>query len=434
MDTVFWPRRAGHSVEMMTLLLPSGFSLKLREDIRLVLSMVAGLRQLEEGGAGTDALKSSLHRALMVQLSDMANRAEEPEVAKLLGTLAESLSSGESARLMAARMVQGDEQQLVAHVGSLATWLGKSRQTWMSAFFATPNPELQSWSDCVDAGLRHALPRLCERLCAGLIVLPGCAYKVVDLFAIAGEANGFPKHFAYFMPEDQGIKYAADKRTIVFANTYRQLHLMAGAPLAGQLGWSASVLPDTRELDRYLLGWFRGHDLGHGLVLPQTDYAALSRHDRWGSMVMQEAVADTLGFLLCCDPSIASSLGLDRGKFCRFYCLELLRYLRRGPCDFPDAGSAYVQLALLAEQGILWREGESLRIDEHRLERGMWEIAGQLLAHVMSGNMAAFADFSHRYAPHLQPADRDLYFGLGPCDRVLAYHQPFMEEPQDGIL
>ncbi|MGY6038416.1 hypothetical protein [Aeromonas sp. AE23HZ002T15] len=434
MDTVFWPRRAGHRVEMMTLVAPPGMSPGLREDISLVLSMVAGLRQLEEGGAGAAPLKSGLHRALMVQLSDMANRAEEPEVARLLGALAESQGGGEGARLMAARLAQGDEQHLVAHVGPLATWLGKSRQTWMSAFFATPNPELQSWSDCVDAGLQHALPRLCERLCAGLIVLPGCAYKVVDLFAIAGEANGFPKHFAYFMPEDQGIKYAADKRTIVFANTYRQLHLMAGAPLAGWLGWAGRDLPDARELDRYLLGWFRGHDLGHGLVLPQTDYAALSRHDRWGSMVMQEAVADTLGFLLCCDPSIASSLGLERDKLCRFYCLELLRYLRRGPCEFPDAGSAYVQLALLAEQGILWREGESLRIDEHRLERGMWEIAGQLLTHVMGGNVAAFADFSRRYAPHLQPADRDLYFGLGPCDRVLAYHQPLREERQDGIL
>lgn len=428
MKMEFWPPRATHSVHMLTLMPPPALPGRLREDICRVLSLVASLRELEGDLEGTRPQQSRLYESLMILLAEMAQRAEDPELCQLFGALSESLTGESSARLMAARLAQGDERHMVAHVGPLATWLGKSRQTWMSAFFGTPNPVLQSWSDRVDAGLERAVQRLSARLTAELTSLPSCAYKVVDLFAIAGEADGFPKHFAYFMPEDQGVKHAASKRTIVFANTYRQLYLMAAAPLAGALGWRDAELPGMQELDRYLLGWFRGHDLGHGLVLSETNYADLSRHDRWGSMVMQEAVADTFGFLLCCDPLIATSLGLQSDKLCRFYCLELLRYLRRGPCEFPDAGSAYVQLSLLAEQGILWREGDLLRIDEHRLEQGMWVIAERLLREVLSGDVPAFADFTARYAPHMQSADTDLYLGLGECDRVLAYHQTIWEK------
>lgn len=33
-----------------------------------------------------------------------------------------------------------------------------------------------------------------------------------------------------------------------------------------------------------------------------------------------------------------------------------------------------------------------------------------------------------------QSNDGESGLGLGPCDRVLAYHQPLREERQDGIL
>ncbi|WP_429092139.1 hypothetical protein [Aeromonas rivipollensis] len=76
----------------------------------------------------------------MILLAEMAQRAEDPELGRLFGALSESLTGEGSARLMATRLAQGDEQHMVVHVGPLATWLGKSRQTWMSAFFGTPNP------------------------------------------------------------------------------------------------------------------------------------------------------------------------------------------------------------------------------------------------------------------------------------------------------
>lgn len=90
--------------------------------------------------------------------------------------------------------------------------------------FGTPNNSLQAVSDVVDKHFKGAVSRLSANLDIELKTIPGCAYKIIDLFGIAGEADTFPKHFAYFMPEDQGIKYSPNKRTVVFANTYLALY------------------------------------------------------------------------------------------------------------------------------------------------------------------------------------------------------------------
>ncbi|MFP3442683.1 hypothetical protein R0K18_33605, partial [Pantoea sp. SIMBA_133] len=50
---------------------------------------------------------------------------------------------------------------------------------------------------------------------------------------------------------------------------------------------------------------------------------------------------------------IVNELKLNKEKLARVYLLEMLRYLRRGPCDFPDAGAAYVQLKFFIESGCL---------------------------------------------------------------------------------
>jgi len=78
-----------------------------------------------------------------------------------------------------------------------------------------------------------------------LIALLGCRYKIVDLFAIAGEANSYPKHFAYFYLVDEGIKYAPQKRIVAFANTYLNLFERFARVRTFLLGWQQNVIPES---------------------------------------------------------------------------------------------------------------------------------------------------------------------------------------------
>tara|TARA_R100000306_G_scaffold62381_1_gene69189 strand:- start:4298 stop:4969 length:672 start_codon:yes stop_codon:yes gene_type:complete len=199
----------------------------------------------------------------------------------------------------------------------------------------------------------------------------------VDLFAAAGESNLYPKHFAYFMPEDEGIKYAEHKRTIVFSNVYSQLFTRIALKQLNMFGWKRSNLPDDKELSQYLIGWFRGHDLGHSIVSQNTSFKNLSKLDRWGSMVVQEALADVFGLLICSSHRITDELQLDKETLSRVYLLEMLRYLRRGPCDFPDAGAAYIQFKFLLEvECLTLHDNGEISADLDKLYRSITLLAG----------------------------------------------------------
>jgi len=177
-----------------------------------------------------------------------------------------------------------------------------------------------------------------------LIALPGNRYKIVYLFAIAGEANSYPKHFAYFFPKEEGVKYAPQKRTIVFANTYLNLFERFAQTQASLFGWQQNVIQKSSICARHLIAWFRGHDLGHSIFIEKMRFGSLSKLNRWGSMAIQKALADVFGLLMCLTEDSRQALQLDETLQLRMYLLAMLRYLRRGPYDYPDTGAAYIQL------------------------------------------------------------------------------------------
>ncbi|MHC8339348.1 hypothetical protein [Pseudomonas sp. HLT2-19-2] len=236
------------------------------------------------------------------------------------------------------------------------------------------------------------------------------------------------------MPEDQGVKYSPIKRTIVFANTYRNLYEKIALEQAPLFNWELGDLPASNEIERYLITWFRGHDLGHSIVLQDTSFGQLSKHDRWGSMVIQEALADVFGFLISVDESIAGSIGLDSAKMTRMYVLELLRYLRRGPRQFPDAGSAYIQLRILHDAGVISGTPiTGLTVDTDRFIETMRIIAQKLIKAALVGDLAQFERFIDIYCPHRIEDEEDLMFGLGRCGITLGYAQQIMEGCIDAV-
>ncbi len=428
MNGIFWPQRPQHVIR--TVQLPSPLlHPELIESIRQILQRVDAMRCVQAFSDPDLRMANELKKSVANHLAVISAHLQDADSRTAIGCIAEGLMGDTQFAEMSQAVAGLDERELVAHVGDLSTWLGKSRQTFSSAFFGIPNARLQQVSDCVDKHFPEALQRLASDLCAPLKVLPHCTYKIIDLFGIAGEANYFPKHFAYFMPEDQGVKYSPVKRTIVFANTYRSLFERIAVQQAPLFNWQAADLPAGYELDRYLIIWFRGHDLGHSIVLDSTCFGQLSKHDRWGSMVIQEALADVFGFLLSVDQAIANTVQLQPAQMVRVYTLELLRYLRRGARQFPDAGSAYIQLRLLQDLGVIdCTNPMAWSVDTERFIGAMRSIAQDLINAGLTGDPSRFEAFISQYCPHrLGGKEGDLMFGLTGCDITLGYAQEILE-------
>lgn len=435
MNSLFWPRRKQHTIRMVQLLAPQSLRPELTSQLRLSLSLVNALRSVQDLGLDGLYLASELKKKIANSLSNASYFLQDDESRSAIGFIAEGLMEGPQQRAMGQALAGIDEKELVGYIGSLSTWLGKSREMFYSAFFGTPNFRLQQISDVVDELVMEALQRISHQLHTPLQAVPGCAYKIIDLFGISGEANYFPKHFAYFMPEDQGVKYSTIKRTIVFSNTYRSLYEHISLDQAPTFGWTDNDLPSLAEVDRYLIAWFRGHDLGHSIIMADTCFGRLSKSDRWGSMVVQEALADVFGFLLSVDQVIAARLRLDQEKMVRVYVLELFRYLRRGPSKFPDAGSAYIQLRILQERGVITISPTGLtNVNINHFIEAMGFIADELIKNVLAGHTVLFQQFIKKYCPHLiEGQESDFLFGMDMCDITLGYEQDELEGVQYGV-
>lgn len=287
-----------------------------------------------------------------------------------------------SAALLEAEIATPQELTIVC--GPICTWRLKTHAPLHSMIAATARPAGQEIVAAADRLLGDALTQIREWTgIAELDVQPPYPLLACDLIACGGEANSFPKHFAYFLPEDEGVDGAAKQKTLVFQNVYGSRHRLISRPLGDAL--LSGPRPPEAGLENLLLLWMRGHDVGHGVVLPST-----VRHwrDEIGIepyMMLQEAIADVFGFLLAASDAWSSIGTISLDALGAVFMAELLHYLRRGPWLFGDAGAAYLELAFLLEHGYVTvcAEDDQIVWDPPRLLTGMTELARRLVAHVV---------------------------------------------------
>ena len=101
--------------------------------------------------------------------------------------------------------------------------------------------------------------------------------NVTNLLISAGEAAGHPKHFAYFMPEDEGVDGLPleEQRTLYMRNVHLARYSVITIPLAETLLERADAAPPTSPIETTLMPWIRGHDHGHNVIVPSTSYDEL---------------------------------------------------------------------------------------------------------------------------------------------------------------
>jgi hypothetical protein len=380
----FWPIDAPHGVGHVPL---DGLPPNAEETMPLLLALAAqseALRSLQTSEA--EALSEEAASVLRGELAEtMRELAEliDPESAEIVRLRAKGLAGGIDHREMTLQIARsGPPPAFEVLCGPLCTWRMKTRVGLHSFLAAARDEPQQELLDRLDDSLEEALEEVGAEIgVEGMHVPFKLPMNVTDLLISAGEAAGHPKHFAYFMPEDEWVDGLPleEQRTLYMRNVHLARYRTITIPLAetlleGPMSAAEAPISDT------LMPWIRGHDHGHNVIVPSTCY------DDWLNdlgiepfMALQEAIADVYGFLMTISDTWREITGVSRLDMCATHVAELLHYMRRGPKYYGDPGAAYVELSFLAENGYVEidRRGR-VRWEEEGFARGMAALASAL--------------------------------------------------------
>lgn len=381
----FWPLDDQHGVGHVLL---DGQPPANAEAILPLLTKLAAqsdaMRSLEtsEGQTVSETAASALRGEMAEGMRELADLVDE-ESAKVIRTRAKGLTGAIEHREMTLEIARGGPPPPFEVVcGPLCTWRMKTRVPMHSFLAAARDERQQEMLDRLDDSLEAALASVEGEIGASGMGVPfKLPMNVTELLLSAGEAAGHPKHFAYFMPEDEGVDGLPlrEQRTLYMRNVHMARYSVITIPLAealldGPMRATEVPIQDT------LMPWIRGHDHGHNVIVPETSYESwMETLGIEPFMALQEAIADVYGFLMAVSEPWLTISSYSRLDMCATHIAELLHYLRRGPKYYGDPGAAYVELSFLAENGFVEIGGAGrISWNEDDFCRGMAALASAL--------------------------------------------------------
>jgi hypothetical protein len=381
----FWPIDDQHGVGHVPLdgLPPANAE----EAMPLLLRLAAqseALRSLQTDRAETlsESAASVLRGEMAETMRELAELIDS-ESAEIVRLRAKGLAGGLDHREMTLQIARsGPPPALEVVCGPLCTWRMKTRVGLHSFLAAARDEGQQELLDRLDDSLEEALKEVEAEIGAtGMHVPFKLPMNVTNLLISAGEAAGHPKHFAYFMPEDEWVDGLPleEQRTLYMRNVHLARYRTITIPLAETLLKGPMSAADA-PIEDTLMPWIRGHDHGHNVIVPETSY------DSWMEtlgiepfMALQEAIADVYGFLMTISDTWRAITGVSRLDMCATHMAELLHYMRRGPKYYGDPGAAFVELSFLAENGFVEIDQRGrVRWEEDGFSRGMAALASAL--------------------------------------------------------
>lgn len=381
----FWPVEDQHGVGHVRL--EGEPASNPAETMPLLMRLAAqseAMRGLQDadGEVLCESTASVLRGTMAEGMRELADLLDE-ESAEIVRLRAKGLSGGIEHREMTLEIARsGPPPALEVVCGPLCTWRMKTRIGLHSFLAAARDEDQQALLDGLDDALEDALAEVEAEIGANGMHVPfKLPMNVTDLLISAGEAAGHPKHFAYFMPEDEGVDGLPlkEQRTLYMRNVHLARWSEITIPLAEEL-LDGPMRAEEVPVETTLMPWIRGHDHGHNVIVPETSY------DSWMEtlgvepfMALQEAIADVYGFLMTISEPWRKITGATRLEMAATHIAELLHYVRRGPKYYGDPGAAYVELSFLAENGFVEiDERGRIRWNEEDFCRGMAALAGAL--------------------------------------------------------
>jgi hypothetical protein len=290
------------------------------------------------------------------------------------------------------------EEEVTVVAGQISTWYGKDLRGLPTAFACRRDDQRQA--DVAQAlALLPDVGEYINRLHPDLSIGDLPAFGATQLFFMAGEGNLHPKHIAYFLPEDEGVKYSPFKKTYYFVNTHQVLLRNVSAPLAADLlGLDVKFNPEDTRFDAVSTLGVLSHEIGHFVQRPSTSFQEVNAADRWASVVLQEVAADVFGILALAGVW-AERLGIARGDVIAYYLAECLRYVSRGLGHFPDSDGMFLQLNYFVQVGALQWDGARLVGDHGAVVAALRSLARVLADFLLAGKAEPAVKLHQAYGP-----------------------------------
>ncbi|HVG21884.1 MAG TPA: hypothetical protein VNI02_22805, partial [Blastocatellia bacterium] len=162
--------------------------------------------QRRDGSFMNAVLAESLSIESARALEKAAESISDGEVADGLRLRADCLRRGNTEEA-AIELAKSERDKLVVLCGPLVTWPGKTSAYLYSALVALEDEAMTANFRRLNATLpelKQYYEQALELNDLRIDIIP--SFTVTDLALCGGEANGFPKHFSYFLPEDEGYK------------------------------------------------------------------------------------------------------------------------------------------------------------------------------------------------------------------------------------
>jgi hypothetical protein len=318
------------------------------------LRLVTVLRNLQEplDGSLFDApVAKGLMEAIAAGLDEAAASTSDRPTSLGIQARAQSFRDGtyQAAATIAAAT---DHPRVELILGQMPSWRFPGHARLYTGILAIPCTE--------NTDIDQPLITCAERLVRNLNRQYGAAYQlqapppvlqIADLLATAGDALCHPLHVANFLPDDEGVRNATARRTVIYRNLYKQRFEDVSVPLYQRVydSRAAAQIPEAGASWVHLIAWFRGHDLGH--IYFDTLCCSVRGLSRYHRYVLQESLADVFGILVALE--VAREGGRPATEPIAVYLAEMLRYMRREISLYPDAAAASLQLNSLIKSGAL---------------------------------------------------------------------------------
>jgi hypothetical protein len=430
---LIWPERDIHSLTSVDLdpQLPKNVEALLPQ-LRQLAALGDALRALQaidgsfvhEGHARTLA-EASAKLMEEIAASDAISETQADMLRRRAAALAELRHDTAIAHDEAALTTP---QNLTVIAGPVCTFRNKTRTPLHSVVACTAHQQGDELIAALDASSGTVLQEV-NGYCGTPDVTVGgiFAMQVTDLIAMGGESNAFPKHFAYFLPEEEGAGYGeVFNKTILFRNVYGLRYDYISKPLGAAL-LKGHKPADSVDVRNVLITWMRGHDIAHAVTTPRVGRVGPKDvgHEPWYSL--QEAIADAYGSAMSFTETWLGLAGCSLDDMVAVYLAEALHYLRRGPWNWGDAGAASVELSFLATHGAIDVAADgTIAWETENVVKGVHELCATLERDVVSAPEGAAVQrvldtYGWREDSVLAPTLRKIRDELGGVPTSLAY-------------
>jgi hypothetical protein len=430
---LIWPERDNHTITAVDLAPAITAKVEpLLPQLRQLSALGDALRSLQalDGGFTNEAharVIAGLSADLMDELADAdAVSTEQAEMIRRRAAALRELKHDTDIANDEAALVDAQELSIIA--SPVCTFRNKTRTPLHSVIITSAHEQGNELIAGLDASSEAVLSEVNGHTGTSDITSDSpFAMQITDLITMGGESNAFPKHFCYFLPEDEGAGFGEkSNKTILFRNVYglRYEHIskVLGDRLLNGHKPGAGV-----DIPSVLLTWMRGHDIAHAVTTPRAGKVGPKDvgHEPWYSL--QEAIADAYGTAMSFTPTWLELAGCTADDMAAVYLAEALHYLRRGPWNWSDAGAACVELSFLAGNGYVdVAEDGTITWETARVIEGVHKLAAAMESEVVSApskdNVQAILDqYGWREDSPIAPTVRKIRDELAGIPTSLAY-------------